>query len=138
MRRVHANECKMVVYVTGGAAEVSRARARQCMGCAGSEEAKRRRRRRAHARALHRARSPLLPPNARRNTYALTPSQQALAWLLGVPGASNTVLEASVPYCRGALVGVLGEVSEEKSGGLATRRGSSSATRLSCAGAATK
>jgi hypothetical protein len=35
-------------------------------------------------------------------------TMQALAWLLSVPGASNTVLEASVPYSRGSLVDILG------------------------------
>lgn len=35
---------------------------------------------------------------------------QAAAWLLGVPGASATVLEVAVPYCRDSLVELLGEV----------------------------
>lgn len=43
---------------------------------------------------------------------------QAIAWLLRVPGASNTVWEAQVPYARAALVAFLGQepahfVSEE-------------------------
>ncbi len=33
---------------------------------------------------------------------------RALAWLLGVPGASRTLLEASVPYARAAMVEFLG------------------------------
>ena len=33
---------------------------------------------------------------------------RALAWLLGVPGASRTVLEASVPYARASMVEFLG------------------------------
>ena len=33
---------------------------------------------------------------------------QAIAWLLAVPGASRTVLEASVPYARLAMVDYLG------------------------------
>lgn len=35
---------------------------------------------------------------------------QALSWLLSVPGASNTVLEVSVPYARDSLVDILGKV----------------------------
>lgn len=35
---------------------------------------------------------------------------QAISWLLSVPGASGTVLEASVPYARESLVEVLGKV----------------------------
>ena len=43
---------------------------------------------------------------------------QALAWLLGVPNASNTVLEITVPYADAALAELLGRspgrvVSEE-------------------------
>ncbi|GFH15367.1 uncharacterized protein HaLaN_11583 [Haematococcus lacustris] len=38
---------------------------------------------------------------------------QAVAWLLTVPGASNTVLEANVPYCRGSLVDLLGQEPEQ-------------------------
>lgn len=34
-----------------------------------------------------------------------------MTWLLGVPGASSTVLEAVVPYSRGSLVELLGQVS---------------------------
>ena len=33
---------------------------------------------------------------------------EALAWLLGVPGASRTVLEAIVPYGQRAMVRVSG------------------------------
>lgn len=33
---------------------------------------------------------------------------QALSWLLTVPGASRTVLDARVPYAQQALAGVLG------------------------------
>ncbi|XP_042022036.1 uncharacterized protein LOC121769329 isoform X1 [Salvia splendens] len=35
---------------------------------------------------------------------------QALGWLMSVPGASNTVLEAVVPYSRMSLVQLLGKV----------------------------
>jgi hypothetical protein len=35
---------------------------------------------------------------------------QALGWLLSVPGASNTVLEMTVPYARDSLVSILGKV----------------------------
>lgn len=38
---------------------------------------------------------------------------QAIAWLLGVPGASRTVLEASVPYARPAMVDYLGHEPAE-------------------------
>lgn len=40
----------------------------------------------------------------------MSPAPQAVAWLLGVPGASSTVLEVAVPYCRDSLVGLLGQV----------------------------
>ena len=33
---------------------------------------------------------------------------EALAWLLAVPGASRTVLEAVVPYSPGSMVELLG------------------------------
>lgn len=40
---------------------------------------------------------------------------QAMTWLLLVPGASNTVLEANVPYARDALIEVLeGQVGTRK------------------------
>jgi hypothetical protein len=35
---------------------------------------------------------------------------QGASWLLGVPGASSTVLEVLVPYSRGSLTDVLGQV----------------------------
>lgn len=35
---------------------------------------------------------------------------QGASWLLGVPGASSTVLEVLVPYSRGSLIDVLGQV----------------------------
>ncbi len=38
---------------------------------------------------------------------------QAIAWLLGVPGASRTILEASVPYARLAMVEYLGREPAE-------------------------
>ncbi|XP_057810682.1 uncharacterized protein LOC131025092 [Salvia miltiorrhiza] len=37
-------------------------------------------------------------------------ASQALGWLMSVPGASNTVLEAVVPYSRMSLVQLLGKV----------------------------
>ena len=37
---------------------------------------------------------------------------QALAWLLGAPGASRTILEAIVPYSSGALADYLGHTPE--------------------------
>ncbi|KAI8475142.1 MAG: hypothetical protein J3K34DRAFT_456412 [Monoraphidium minutum] len=41
--------------------------------------------------------------------YVTGGASQAAAWLLGVPGASATVLEVTVPYCRDSLVGMLGQ-----------------------------
>ena len=38
---------------------------------------------------------------------ATHPPLQALSWLLSVPGASNTIIEASVPYARESLISVL-------------------------------
>lgn len=35
---------------------------------------------------------------------------QALGWMLSVPGASNTVLEAVVPYSRNSAIQLLGKV----------------------------
>lgn len=35
---------------------------------------------------------------------------KALGWLLSVPRASNTVLEATVPYSRASMVQLLGKV----------------------------
>ncbi|KXZ52323.1 hypothetical protein GPECTOR_10g955 [Gonium pectorale] len=37
----------------------------------------------------------------------------SISWLLSVPGASTTVLEASVPYARDSLVDVLGKEPEQ-------------------------
>lgn len=37
----------------------------------------------------------------------------ALAWLLSVPGASRTLLEARVPYGRGAMIDLLGSEPEQ-------------------------
>ncbi len=45
---------------------------------------------------------------------------QALAWLLAVPGASRTLLEATVPYSRASLVDLIGhEPAEYVSAGTA-------------------
>ncbi len=38
---------------------------------------------------------------------------QAVAWLLGVPGASRTVLEVLIPYNRRSLIGFLGHEPEQ-------------------------
>ena len=35
---------------------------------------------------------------------------QAVGWLTSVPGASNTILEAVIPYCRMSLIQLLGKV----------------------------
>ncbi|XP_022887387.1 uncharacterized protein LOC111403206 [Olea europaea var. sylvestris] len=37
-------------------------------------------------------------------------ASQALGWLMSVPGASNTVLEAVVPYSRMSMIQLLGKV----------------------------
>ena len=38
---------------------------------------------------------------------------EALAWLLSVPGASRTLLEALVPYGRHSMIGFLGHEPEQ-------------------------
>lgn len=38
---------------------------------------------------------------------------QALAWLLAVPGASRTLIEATVPYAEASMVELLGAAPEE-------------------------
>lgn len=38
---------------------------------------------------------------------------QAVAWVLGVPGASRTVLEVLIPYSRHSLIGFLGHEPEQ-------------------------
>eukprot|EP00850_Spirogloea_muscicola_P017972 SM000159S01803 [mRNA] locus=s159:311153:314657:- [translate_table: standard] len=40
-------------------------------------------------------------------------ASQALSWLLSVPGASNTLLEATIPYSRRSMVNVLGKVPQQ-------------------------
>ncbi|GBF95522.1 hypothetical protein Rsub_07872 [Raphidocelis subcapitata] len=45
--------------------------------------------------------------------YVTGGASQAVPWLLGVPGASNTVLEISAPYCRDSLVSILGKEPEQ-------------------------
>ncbi|PIN23725.1 hypothetical protein CDL12_03555 [Handroanthus impetiginosus] len=40
-------------------------------------------------------------------------ASQALGWLVSVPGASNTVLEAVVPYSRMSMVQLLGKVTAQ-------------------------
>lgn len=42
--------------------------------------------------------------------YSSGGASQVLGWLLSVPGASNTVLEASVPYSRVSMIQLLGKV----------------------------
>jgi nicotinamide mononucleotide (NMN) deamidase PncC len=41
-------------------------------------------------------------------SLVLNAAVQALAWLLTVPGASRTILDARVPYSTAALMGALG------------------------------
>jgi hypothetical protein len=38
---------------------------------------------------------------------------QALAWLLAVPGASRTLIEATVPYAESSMVALLGAAPQE-------------------------
>ncbi|GER29908.1 nucleotidylyl transferase superfamily protein [Striga asiatica] len=40
-------------------------------------------------------------------------ASQALGWLMSVPGASNTVLEAVVPYSRMSMIQLLGKVPSQ-------------------------
>ncbi|XP_051148835.1 uncharacterized protein LOC127263707 [Andrographis paniculata] len=42
--------------------------------------------------------------------YLTGGASQAIGWLLALPGASNTVLEAAVPYSRMSLIHLLGKV----------------------------
>lgn len=42
--------------------------------------------------------------------YLAGGASQLLGWLLSVPGASNTVLEAFVPYSRMSMIQLLGKV----------------------------
>jgi hypothetical protein len=83
--RIHATPSKAVVYVTGGAVQVTA--------------------------PLECSKIVLLFDLA---VHASAPcnllSLQALTWLLSVPGASHTVLEACVPYSRDSLVDILGQV----------------------------
>ncbi|GLC67169.1 hypothetical protein PLESTF_000524800 [Pleodorina starrii] len=45
--------------------------------------------------------------------YATGGAVQSISWLLAVPGASATVLEAAVPYARDSLVSILGQEPEQ-------------------------
>ncbi|GFR43469.1 hypothetical protein Agub_g4553, partial [Astrephomene gubernaculifera] len=45
--------------------------------------------------------------------YVTGGAVQSISWLLSVPGASATVLEASVPYARDSLVDILGKDPEQ-------------------------
>ncbi|KAG2501910.1 hypothetical protein HYH03_000408 [Edaphochlamys debaryana] len=45
--------------------------------------------------------------------YATGGAVQSISWLLSVPGASATVLEACVPYSRDSLVDILGKEPEQ-------------------------
>ncbi|KAF8021226.1 hypothetical protein BT93_G1610 [Corymbia citriodora subsp. variegata] len=48
------------------------------------------------------------PPQA--VLYLAGGASQALGWLMSVPGASNTVLEAVVPYSRTSMIQLLGKI----------------------------
>eukprot|EP00201_Polytomella_parva_P022866 CAMPEP_0175041908 /NCGR_PEP_ID=MMETSP0052_2-20121109/2217_1 /TAXON_ID=51329 ORGANISM="Polytomella parva, Strain SAG 63-3" /NCGR_SAMPLE_ID=MMETSP0052_2 /ASSEMBLY_ACC=CAM_ASM_000194 /LENGTH=201 /DNA_ID=CAMNT_0016304557 /DNA_START=231 /DNA_END=833 /DNA_ORIENTATION=+ len=41
--------------------------------------------------------------------YVTGGGSQAISWLLSVPGASNTILEASIPYSRKSFIEILGK-----------------------------
>ncbi|KAK4779871.1 hypothetical protein SAY87_015977 [Trapa incisa] len=45
--------------------------------------------------------------------YVVGGASQAIGWLLSVPGASNTVLEALVPYSRMSLIQLFGKVPSQ-------------------------
>lgn len=45
--------------------------------------------------------------------YVAGGASQALAWLLSVPRASETILEASVPYCRLSMAQLLGKTPSQ-------------------------
>ncbi|GIL77634.1 hypothetical protein Vretifemale_7136 [Volvox reticuliferus] len=45
--------------------------------------------------------------------YVTGGAVQSISWLLAVPGASATVLEAAVPYARDSLVSILGQEPEQ-------------------------
>jgi hypothetical protein len=96
VRGLHANGTKVVCYVTGGASQVRAWAPGEPMSMP-----RRQRRRRWHTHAHRPEHSCSLSPIC---------CPQAVAWLLGVPGASATMLEVTVPYCRDSLVELLGEV----------------------------
>ena len=50
----------------------------------------------------------MTPPPSHATRHSPLPCSQSISWLLSVPGASATVLEAAVPYARDSLVEVLG------------------------------
>jgi hypothetical protein len=105
VRGLHSNGTKAVCYVTGGASQVRmypQLHAQMAGRPGGGADG-------AACILLHCCTECQLdvssvPP------WHLPPARQAVAWLLGVPGASNTILEVSVPYCRDSLVDILGQV----------------------------
>ena len=77
IQAIHSTETKAVVYATGGAVQVKSSP------------------------------FPSLHVPSELVQELLTWFHQALSWLLIVPGASNTILEASVPYSRQSLMEIL-------------------------------
>lgn len=106
VRSIHASPYKAAVYVTGGAAQVGVVQqspergttAPAVTGCACCH------------RMAPAAASGSVSVSAGRQLPGCTALPQGMSWLLGVPGASSTVLEAVVPYSRGSLVELLGQV----------------------------
>jgi hypothetical protein len=90
VERLHQTPHKAVVYATGGGSQAGPALRLRSIPSGW--------RRRVTATATAAA----VPAHPGRRP------PQALSWLLSVPGASNTVLEASVPYSRGSLIDILG------------------------------
>ena len=87
---IHSSRSQAVIYLAGGASQVSRIRT-------------------STSRAQ---RVLILPSNRPIPTVRRPHLAQALGWLLSVPGASSTVLEVVVPYSRASMAQLLGKVTK--------------------------
>jgi len=85
---IHSSRSQAVIYLAGGASQVSRIRT-------------------STSRAQ---RVLILPSNRPIPTVRRPHLAQALGWLLSVPGASSTVLEVVVPYSRASMAQLLGKM----------------------------
>jgi len=83
VQSIHASPTKAVIVATGGGSQVGVPLSKDCV-------------------PRSERRSPAAGPSPRPT------SSQGLSWLLSVPGASGTVLEAVVPYSRASLTDFLG------------------------------